>query len=793
MLLGSSAITSSVPPKCDKNCAEYALISKVIGIDLGTTNSCVAIMEGKTPRIIGNAEGMRTTPSIVAFADGGERLVGLPARRQAFSNPEKTIFAVKRLIVRRNDDPIIGNYKNLVSYKIAKASNGDAWVEADGKAYSPSQISAFILQKMKETAEAYLAQKVEQAVVTVPAYFNDTQRQAIKDAGKIAGLEVLRIIDEPTAAALTYGFDKQKHGIIAVYGFGGGNFDISVLEIGDGVFEVKSTNGDTFLGGEDFDMRLVNYLADEFQKRHGIDLRKDKRALQRLKESAEKAKIDLSSATQTEVNLPFITADASGPKQLTMKLTRAKFEALVDDLIQKTIDPCRKALKDAGLSAAEINEVVLVGGMTRMPKVQEVVGRFFGKEPHKGVNPDEVVAIGAAIQAGVLQGDVKDVLLLDVTPLSLGVETLDGVFTRIIDRNTPIPTKKSHVFSTTEENQSRISIRVYQGESEMATDNKVFGWFDLVDIPPAPRGVPQVDVTFQIDANGIISLFAKDKATNKEKRIRIQASGGLSEADIAKMVMEMKVDVEKDKTRKAAVEAKNHAEALVHSTEKAIAEHGTKVGDGERSAIVNAIADLKQALKGDDPAVIQAKTNTLAQASMKIGEAMYKQPAAAPEKQAGPSVFDAQKVEKDIKTKIENDRMRDSAIKANRKAKELLDLLEKVLAEHVSKVSEDGPWGGSKAKAFFVPDYLKSNAFRLLRLSANSNYSKIHQASASMKRAAKLGLGDTTEADMPLLGKISRNEADIQTAISRINDPSQRLKDRLFWFYLTPSPHYSSH
>ncbi len=568
---------------------------------------------------------MRTTPSIVAFSDDGERLVGQPAKRQAVTNPEKTIFAVKRLIGRRYDDPMVDKDKKLVPYKISKASNGDAWVEADSKSYSPSQISGFILQKMKETAEAYLGQKVEQAVITVPAYFNDAQRQATKDAGKIAGLEVLRIINEPTAAALAYGLDKQKTGTIAVYDLGGGTFDISILEIGDGVFEVKSTNGDTFLGGEDFDMRLVNYLADEFQKEQGIDLRRDKLALQRLKESAEKAKIELSSTTQTEINLPFITADASGPKHLTMKLTRAKFEALVDDLIQKTVEPCRKAIKDAGISAAEINEVVLVGGMTRMPKVQEVVKQFFGKEPHKGVNPDEVVAIGAAIQAGVLQGDVKDVLLLDVTPLSLGIETLGGVFTRIIDRNTTIPTKKSQVFSTAEDNQNAVTIRVFQGEREMAQDNKILGQFDLVGIPPAPRGVPQVEVTFDIDANGIVNVSAKDKATGKEQQIRIQASGGLSEGDIEKMVKDAEAHAEEDKKRKAAVEAKNHGEALVHSTEKALAEHGSKVGEAERSAIENAMADLKEALKGDDLGVIQAKTNALAQASMKLGEAMYKQ------------------------------------------------------------------------------------------------------------------------------------------------------------------------
>jgi molecular chaperone DnaK len=600
-------------------------MGKVIGIDLGTTNSCVAVMEGKNPRVIENSEGMRTTPSIVAFTDDGERLVGQPAKRQAVTNPEKTIFAVKRLIGRRYDDPMVEKDKKLVPYKITKASNGDAWVEVDGKTYSPSQISAFILQKMKETAEANLGQKVEQAVITVPAYFNDAQRQATKDAGKIAGLEVLRIINEPTAAALAYGLDKQKSGTIAVYDLGGGTFDISILEIGDGVFEVKSTNGDTFLGGEDFDMRLVNYLADEFQKEQGIDLRRDKLALQRLKESAEKAKIELSSTTQTEINLPFITADASGPKHLTMKLTRAKFEALVDDLIQKTIQPCKQALKDAGISAAQINEVVLVGGMTRMPKVQEVVKQLFGKEPHKGVNPDEVVAVGAAIQAGVLQGDVKDVLLLDVTPLSLGIETLGGVFTRIIDRNTTIPTKKSQVFSTAEDNQNAVTIRVFQGEREMAADNKLLGQFDLVGIPPAPRGVPQIEVTFDIDANGIVNVQAKDKATRKEQQIRIQASGGLTESDIEKMIKDAEAHAEEDKKRKAAVEAKNHAEALVHSTEKALSEHGSKIGDADRTGIENAIADLKEALKGDDASAIQAKTNALAQASMKLGEAMYKQ------------------------------------------------------------------------------------------------------------------------------------------------------------------------
>ena len=602
-------------------------MGKVIGIDLGTTNSCVAVMDGKTAKVIENAEGMRTTPSIVAVTDDGERLVGQPAKRQAVTNPERTFFAVKRLIGRRYDDPMVEKDKKLVPYKIVKASNGDAWVEADGKTYSPSQVSAFILQKMKETAEAHLGQKVDQAVITVPAYFNDAQRQATKDAGKIAGLEVLRIINEPTAAALAYGLDKSKSGTIAVYDLGGGTFDVSILEIGDGVFEVKSTNGDTFLGGEDFDMRLVNYLADEFQKEQGINLRNDKLALQRLKEAAEKAKIELSSTTQTEINLPFITADQSGPKHLTMKLTRAKFEALVDDLVQKTIEPCRKALKDAGLTAGEIGEVVLVGGMTRMPKVQEVVKQLFGKEPHKGVNPDEVVAIGAAIQAGVLQGDVKDVLLLDVTPLSLGIETLGGVFTRIIDRNTTIPTKKSQVFSTAEDNQNAVTIRVFQGEREMAADNKVLGQFDLMGIPPAPRGMPQIEVTFDIDANGIVNVSAKDKATGKEQQIRIQASGGLSEADIQKMVKDAEANAAEDKKRREAVDAKNHADALVHSTEKALAEHGSKIADTERRAIEDAVSDLKEALKGEDAEAIKAKTNTLAQASMKLGEAMYKQQA----------------------------------------------------------------------------------------------------------------------------------------------------------------------
>jgi molecular chaperone DnaK len=624
-------------------------MGKVIGIDLGTTNSCVAVMDGKTPKVIENAEGMRTTPSIVAFTDDGERLVGQPAKRQAVTNPERTIFAVKRLIGRRYDDPTVEKDKKLVPYKITKAGNGDAWVEVDGKTYSPSQISAFILQKMKETAEAHLGQKVDQAVITVPAYFNDAQRQATKDAGKIAGLEVLRIINEPTAAALAYGLDKAKAGTIAVYDLGGGTFDVSILEIGDGVFEVKSTNGDTFLGGEDFDMRLVSYLADEFQKEQGINLRNDKLALQRLKEAAEKAKIELSSTTQTEINLPFITADQSGPKHLTMKLTRAKFEALVDDLIQKTIEPCRKALKDAGLTAGEVGEVVLVGGMTRMPKVQEVVKQLFGKEPHKGVNPDEVVAIGAAIQAGVLQGDVKDVLLLDVTPLSLGIETLGGVFTRIIDRNTTIPTKKSQVFSTAEDNQNAVTIRVFQGEREMAADNKLLGQFDLMGIPPSPRGMPQIEVTFDIDANGIVNVSAKDKATGKEQQIRIQASGGLSEADIQKMVKDAEANAAEDKKRREAVDAKNHADALVHSTEKALAEHGSKIEESERRAIEDAVGDLKEALKGDDAEAIKAKTNTLAQASMKLGEAMYKQQAESDAKKdaAKDDVVDAEFTEVD--------------------------------------------------------------------------------------------------------------------------------------------------
>ena len=601
-------------------------MAKVIGIDLGTTNSCVAVMEGSAPKVIENAEGARTTPSIVAFAPDGERLIGQPAKRQAVTNPEHTFFAIKRLIGRRYDDPMTQKDIGMVPYKIVKADNGDAWVAGrDGKKYSPSEVSGFILQKMKETAEAHLGEKVTQAVITVPAYFNDAQRQATKDAGKIAGLEVLRIINEPTAAALAYGLDKKSGATIAVYDLGGGTFDVSVLEIGDGVFEVKSTNGDTFLGGEDFDHRLVGFLADEFKKENGIDLRTDRLALQRLKDAAEKAKIELSSAASTEVNLPFITADASGPKHLTIKITRATLEKLVDDLIQKTVGPVKQALKDAGVTASQIDEVILVGGMTRMPKVQEAVKQIFGgKEPHKGVNPDEVVAIGAAIQGGVLKGEVKDVLLLDVTPLSLGIETLGGVFTRLIDRNTTIPTKKSNIFSTAEDNQGAVTINVFQGEREMAADNKSLGRFDLQGIPPAPRGVPQIEVTFDIDANGIVSVTAKDKATSKEQQIRIQASGGLSDADIQKMVKEAESHAADDKKRRELVEAKNQGDALIHSTEKAMGEHGDKVGPEEKTAIEAGILALKTALAGEDAEDIKEKTNTLAQASMKLGEAMYK-------------------------------------------------------------------------------------------------------------------------------------------------------------------------
>ncbi len=632
-------------------------MGKVIGIDLGTTNSCVAVMDGKTGRVIENAEGNRTTPSQVAFTEGGERLVGQPAKRQAVTNPEATLFAIKRLIGRRFDDPVTKKDQKLVPYKITKGDNGDAWVEARGEKYAPSQVSAFILQKMKEDAESYLGEKVTEAVITVPAYFNDSQRQATKDAGKIAGLDVLRIINEPTAAALAYGMDKKGSGMIAVYDLGGGTFDVSVLEIGDGVFEVKSTNGDTFLGGEDFDARIIDYLADEFKKEAGIDLRNDRLALQRLKEGAEKAKIELSSATQTEVNLPFITADASGPKHLNIKLTRAKLEALVDELIQRTVEPCKKALKDAGLKASEIDEVILVGGMTRMPKVQETVKNFFGREPHKGVNPDEVVAMGAAIQAGVLKGDVKDVLLLDVTPLSLGIETLGGVFTRLIERNTTVPTRKSQVFSTAEDNQTAVTIRVFQGEREMAADNKILGQFDLVGLPSAPRGVPQVEVTFDIDANGIVNVSAKDKGTGKEQQIRIQASGGLSDEDIDKMVKDAEAHAEEDKTRRAAVDARNHADGLIHTTEKSLSEHGEKISVDDKNEIEEKLAAVKEVLDSGDAEKIKAASDELMQASMKMGEAMYKDQQAESDggaeekKDDGDDVVDAdfEEVDKDNK------------------------------------------------------------------------------------------------------------------------------------------------
>lgn len=604
-------------------------MAKVIGIDLGTTNSCVSVMEGGTPRVIENSEGMRTTPSVVGFLASGERIVGSPAKRQAVTNPAGTLFAIKRLIGRRFDDPMTQRDVGLVPYKICANAAGDAWVNVQGVDYSPSQISAFILQKMKETAEAHLGEKVTEAVITVPAYFNDSQRQATKDAGKIAGLDVLRIINEPTAAALAYGLEKQKNGTVVVYDLGGGTFDVSILEIADGVFEVKATNGDTFLGGEDFDARIIEFIADAFQKENQIDLRKDKMALQRLKEAAEKAKIELSSSMQTEINLPFITADASGPKHLQMTLTRAKFESLVEDLIQRTIEPCRKALKDACMAAKDVSEVIMVGGMTRMPKVLETVKEFFGKEPHRGVNPDEVVAIGAAVQGAVLKGDVKDVLLLDVTPLSLGIETMGGIFTRLIDRNTTIPTHKSQVFSTAADNQTAVTISVYQGEREMAAENKLLGQFNLEGIPSAPRGVPQIEVSFDIDANGIVQVSAKDKATGKEQQIRIQSSGGLSEEEIQKMIKDAEVNAAADKERKELIEAKNHAEALAASAEKSLKEYGDKVSEAEKAAIEKDLEALKEAAKGDDKAAIEAATTALSNSAMKLGEAIYKQQQAA--------------------------------------------------------------------------------------------------------------------------------------------------------------------
>ena len=634
-------------------------MGKAIGIDLGTTNSCVAVMDGTDTRVIENAEGTRTTPSMVAFTDEKERLVGQPAKRQAVTNPSNTLFAVKRLVGRRFSDPIIKKDQDLVPYKIVQAANRDAWIEVQGENYSPSQISAFILQKMKETAEAHLGEDVTEAVITVPAYFNDSQRQATKDAGKIAGLEVLRIINEPTAAALAYGLEKKGSGTIAVYDLGGGTFDISILEIGDGVFEVKSTNGDTFLGGEDFDSRIMDYLADEFKKDQAIDLREDRLALQRLKEAAEKAKIELSSSQQTEVNLPFITADQSGPKHLNIKITRAKLEALVDDLVERTVGPCKAALKDAQLSAGEVDEVILVGGMTRMPKIVETVKSLFGKDPNRGVNPDEVVAVGAAIQAGVLKGDVKDVLLLDVTPLSLGIETLGGVFTRLIDRNTTIPTKKSNVFSTAEDNQNAVTVRVFQGEREMVADNKLLGEFNLEGIPPAPRGMPQIEVTFDIDANGIVNVGAKDKATGKEQAIRIQASGGLSDADIEQMVKDAEMHAADDKARKEAVETRNQADSLIYTTEKNLAEYGDKVSEEDKAGIEEAIAALRTAMEGEDVEDIGAKSETLAQAAMKLGEAMYKaqqeEEAAGQAETAGPGADPAAQPGEDDATIVDAD------------------------------------------------------------------------------------------------------------------------------------------